>query len=386
MASLSYYAGGEWMNFPYGSEPRKPKVEVLHATKELVKFTLSDTDVSVANSLRRVILAEVPTMAIEIVNIEENDTVLFDEFIAHRMGLIPLSSHGVGDIPPDGGMLEFKDCNCFDGCPYCTREFRLDVTNREDKVLSVTHFDIQEDTAQTKRFERPEWPHFKKVRCCPFRDPTLDEEADHKENGIIIAKMKKDQSLKMICTARKGIPKYHSKWMPVATCVMNYEPIVTVNPEVAAKLALDEKIDFVQSCPRKVFEMVDIEDTIEVARHQDCIFCDECTTKARLLNKKDLCTATMDTSKFHFTVEAVTSDGPRTAVDVVRAALRILDYKLHVGADGGNIFLTCLRIRFEERGSWSKALADPPLQAKERDSDNFEGVATARIGTEPGNT
>ena len=36
----------------------------------------------------------------------------------------------------------------------------------------------------------------------------------------------------------------------------------------------------------------------------------------------------MDTNCFHFTVEAVTSDGPRSAVDVVRAALRILDYKL----------------------------------------------------------
>ena len=319
------------MNFPYGSDPRKPKVQVLSASKELVKFTLSDTDVSVANALRRVIMAEVPTMAIELVNIEENDTVLFDEFIAHRMGLIPLSSHGVGDIPPDPGLLEFKDCNCFDGCPYCTREFRLDVTNHEDKVLSVTHFDIQEDTPETRRFERPEWPHFKKVRCCPLRDPTLDEEADHKENGIIIAKMKKDQSLKMICHARKGIPKYHSKWMPVATCVMNYEPIVSVNAEVAEKLTLDEKIEFVQCCPRQVFELVDIEDSkdvIDVARRRDCIFCDECTTKARLLNKKDLCTAAMDTSKFHFTVEAVTSDGPRTAVDVVRAALRILDYKL----------------------------------------------------------
>ena len=330
MASLSYYAGGEWMNFPYGSEPRKPKIQVEHASKELVKFTLSDTDVSVANAVRRVILAEVPTMAIEIVNIEENDTVLFDEFIAHRMGLIPLSSHGVGDIPPDGGVLEYKDCNCFDGCPYCTREFRLDVNNDEDKVLSVTHFDIQQDTADTKRFERPEWPHFKKVRCCPFRDVTLDEDADHRENGIIIAKMKKDQNLKMICQARKGIPKYHSKWMPVATCVMNYEPIVTVNPEVAATLSADDKVDFVQSCPRNVFEIDQDIEEIKVARHRDCIFCDECTTKARLLNKKDLCTAAMDTSKFHFTVEAVTSDGPRTAVDVVRAALRILDYKLSV--------------------------------------------------------
>jgi len=327
MASLSYYAGGEWMNFPYGSEPRKPKVQVTHATKELVKFTLSETDVSVANALRRVILAEVPTMAIEIVNIEENDSVLFDEFIAHRMGLIPLSSHGVGDIPPDGGVLEYKDCNCFDGCPYCTREFRLDVTNRDDKVLTVTHFDIQQDTVDTRRFERPDWPQWKQIRCCPFRDPTLDEEADHRENGIIIAKMKKDQTLKMVCTARKGIPKYHAKWMPVATCVMNYEPIVTVNKDVAATLTLDEKIEFVEACPRKVFEL-DIEDTVKVARYRDCIFCDECTTKARLLNKKDLCSAHMDTHKFHFTVEAVTSDGPRSAIHVVRAALRILDYKL----------------------------------------------------------
>ena len=36
----------------------------------------------------------------------------------------------------------------------------------------------------------------------------------------------------------------------------------------------------------------------------------------------------MDTNCFHFTVESVTGDGPRTAVDVVRAAFRILDYKL----------------------------------------------------------
>ena len=51
---------------------------------------------------------------------------------------------------------------------------------------------------------------------------------------------------------RKGIPKYHAKFMPVATCVMNYEPIVTVNQDVANApapdgLSLDEKIEFVQA-------------------------------------------------------------------------------------------------------------------------------------------
>lgn len=314
------------MNFPYDSEPRRPRIQVAHATKELVKFTLRDTDVSMANAIRRIILAEVPAMAIELVEMEENDTVLFDEFIAHRMGLIPLSSHGVGDIPPDDGVTLSKDC-CQGECQACTREFRVDITNYEDKVLTVTHFDIQQDTPETRQFERADWGEKKQVRCCPFRNEAVDEETDRRENGIIITKMKKDQRLKMVCKAKKGIPKFHAKFMPVATCVMNYEPIVTVNHDVANGLTLDEKIEFVKACPRKVFEL-DIEDTVQVARHGDCIFCDECTAKAREFGKRDLCSAQMDSSIFHFTVEAVTPDGPRTAYDVVRAAFRILDYKL----------------------------------------------------------
>lgn len=74
-----------------------PQVKILHYDKYTIKFELKNTDLTVANALRRIIIAEVPTMAIDIVEISENTSALHDEFIAHRCGLIPLISYDVDE-------------------------------------------------------------------------------------------------------------------------------------------------------------------------------------------------------------------------------------------------------------------------------------------------
>ena len=89
------------MNNPI--EYQEPEIRILeHHEMHMLKFELSNTELSVANALRRIIIGEVQTMAIEIVEVEENTSALNDEFIAHRLGLVPLNSVSVNEFEVTG--------------------------------------------------------------------------------------------------------------------------------------------------------------------------------------------------------------------------------------------------------------------------------------------
>jgi hypothetical protein len=79
-------------------QQRFPKVEILSIAPHHISFILSETDTSMANTLRRIMIAEVPTLAIDLVEYHENSSVLNDEYIAHRLGLVPIR------FTPEGGM------------------------------------------------------------------------------------------------------------------------------------------------------------------------------------------------------------------------------------------------------------------------------------------
>ena len=74
------------------SSKNLPSIKMVKAGKQAVEFELFNTDLAIANSLRRIMISEVPTLTIDLVELRENTSALHDEFIAHRLGLIPLVS------------------------------------------------------------------------------------------------------------------------------------------------------------------------------------------------------------------------------------------------------------------------------------------------------
>ena len=107
----------------------------MELSKYTIKFELLNTDLSVANSLRRIIICEVPTMAIDLVEVKENTSALHDEFIAHRLGLIPLTSHSVDNF-------EMSDsCKCNSMCRHCSVTYKLHVvcTDRDQMEVTTRH-------------------------------------------------------------------------------------------------------------------------------------------------------------------------------------------------------------------------------------------------------
>lgn len=86
---------------------------MLEKSHSRIKFLLEDSTIGMANALRRTMKNEIPTMAMEDVDFEENTSGLFDEIIAHRLGLIPLTF--------DRKTYNVKaDCKCGGkGCSRC---------------------------------------------------------------------------------------------------------------------------------------------------------------------------------------------------------------------------------------------------------------------------
>lgn len=184
------------------------RVSVLDLTSLRITFTLEGVDASVSNAIRRICIAEVPTLAIDFVEVTENSSVLCDEFISHRLGLIPL----VSTIAKE---MSFPyDFSAADDTGRTEIEFELNVRGNSEHTCDVTSDDL---VCYDKR-------------VYPVKHTNQDaSNYTSAKAGILIVKLRKHQEVKLRCIARKGIGKDHAKWSPVSTAVFRYEPEIVLN-------------------------------------------------------------------------------------------------------------------------------------------------------------
>lgn len=75
---------------------KRIKIEIIKKEGMDMEFDLIGVHPSLANAFRRILISEVPTMAIEKVYIYNNTSIIQDEVFAHRLGLIPLKARSQG--------------------------------------------------------------------------------------------------------------------------------------------------------------------------------------------------------------------------------------------------------------------------------------------------
>jgi DNA-directed RNA polymerase subunit D len=176
----------------------KQKVEGDAFVFEFDKKKVSNT---VVNSIRRIILDEVPTFAIEDVEVVINDSPLYDETVAHRLGLVPIKT--------DLSSYNFREsCKCGGiGCALCEVKMYL----KEDSEGYVYSKSIKSD------------------------DPNIVPSDDK----IPITKLFKDGKIELNLKAVLGRGREHSKWAPAHSFLKEEDK--TINLYVEGFGQLDEK-------------------------------------------------------------------------------------------------------------------------------------------------
>ena len=261
------------------------EIEIREMTETKGSFILKNSSPAIANALRRTMLNDIPKMAIDKVEFHlgpimmddkeyESVTPLFDEIVAHRLGMIP--------VPTDHKLFTFQDkCVCGgEGCPGCTIMYSL------NKIGPCTLLSGD---------------------MMPLGDPSLAV----KDQFIPIVELTDGQAVLIYATAVMGRASNHVKWQAAFGVGYKYYPIVTVNEKKAGDQPV---LNCMNICPKDVFEVKN--GKLRVKNLINCSMCKECEVASG-----GEVTVTGDEKNFVFKFE---TDGSLTAKQVLDKALEIL--------------------------------------------------------------
>jgi DNA-directed RNA polymerase subunit D len=257
------------------------EIKVLEKDDTSMRLLIRGVDIPYVNALRRLITSEVPCMAIDEIVMIENSSVLQDEMIAHRLGLIPLKTDLESYNLPE-------DCPCKSefGCNLCRVTLALDAEAKGGSRTIYSGDMVSENS-----------------NIIPISDT------------IPILKLAKEQKIKLEAYARLGKGKNHAKWQPVSMCTYKYYP----------KIEISKKCDAcgkcVDVCPRKVFvkngDKLEIRDLVACTLCQDCYeICPQKPPAIEISEEEDA---------FIFSLESTSALPPEK---IVTEAVKILDRQL----------------------------------------------------------
>jgi DNA-directed RNA polymerase subunit D len=163
-----------------------PSVNILERTDEKIVIKFNNVPRQYVNAIRRLSISEVPTLAIDDVVILENSSVMHDEAIAHRLGLVPLLTDLSRFVMP-------HECDCKStlGCSKCRVLLVLD-SEANEKTKVVTSGELVSE----------------------------DELIKPVSKDIPIITLAPGQKLKFEAYARLGIGRDHAKWQPTSVAIV----------------------------------------------------------------------------------------------------------------------------------------------------------------------
>lgn len=260
---------------------KQVEIKVLKKGEDNLRLLIRGVNVPYVNALRRIVLSEVPCMAIDEIVMVENSSILQDEIIAHRLGLIPLKT----DLD-SYNLPEECPCKSEFGCNLCRVTLALDV-EAKDGSRTIYSGDLKSES----------------------------ESVVAVSDKIPIVKLAKEQKLRLEAYARLGKGRNHAKWQPVSMCAYKYLPKITIskNCSVCGKC--------VEMCPKKV--LVKTDNRIEVRDLMACTLCQDCAEACP--EKPRAITVSGEEDAYIFSLESTQALSPER---IITEAVKTLDKQL----------------------------------------------------------
>ncbi len=264
------------------------EVTIIYMKDDVCHFLIEGVDVAFANALRRTMLTRVPSMAIDEVLILENTSVMYDEMLAHRLGLIPLVTPLEDYNHPD-------ECDCEGkGCSLCQCTLTLEVEAEGEEKL-VYSGDLMS------------------------QDPKVVPASDK----IPLVKLAPGQRIIIEAYARLGTGRENAKFQPVSTVAYKYVPVVSIDTKACDRCGV-----CVEICPKKIFRLEG--DVLSTQNTLECSLCELCVKEC----EPNAITIDSKPDSFLFKVE---STGALEPTVIIEKALDILKERIRIALDFANL-------------------------------------------------